>query len=235
MIRTFVRFGALAGAAAVITLAGSASGATIEHGTYRLSNHPDGSARPPLYGARLDELYNVTSSHDIFTFDFDHADSAMYLDYNGTSVHIYGVAYGGRDTGGAYAADAYRGLYTFNFLYNIGVQLAESDDDVIVEAPTSSYNYGTLLTPLGDVASLRDGHYTDDRDDFRFGDENNDLGHRGFAGLSGWGWMFHKFPGQDYYPYVADSDWLFTAELVPTPGTLALVALSGVAIGRRRR
>ncbi len=221
-----------------------ASGAIIAQGLYRLHNHPDGAIRPPLYGLRLDELYNVTTGHDNFTFNFDHASSAMYLYYAGTWIHIFGQSYGGRDVGGAYAADNYLGVYQIDFLYNIGVQLVPGDDDVMVELPPGpNYNFGTLIPPASVPApfqgttTLRDGHYTGAQKDFRFGDTDNDLGHRGFPGLSGWGWLFHKNPAQtSFYPYVADSDWLFTAELVPTPSAVALVgAAIGLATVRRRR
>lgn len=222
------------GFCALGVLSASAS-ATISTGLYQLHNHPDGSARPPLYGLRLDELYDVTGDHDIFTFDFDHASSSMWMSYTGTTIHIWGLAWGGRDTGGTYAADGYQGIYTIDFLYDLGVQLEPGDDDVIVDPPSGSYNYGTMLTPLGDIVSLRDGHYSGPQRDFRFGDEDNDLGHRGHAGLSGWGWMFHALPGHSYYPYVENSDWLFTATLVPTPGALALVGMGGVLMTRRRR
>lgn len=211
-----------------------ASAAFIATGTYRLHNHTDGNARPPAYGAKLTEMYNATSGTDIFTFNFDAPGSAMYLDYNGSSIHIYGTSFGGRDVGTDYANDIYRGFYQFDFTYNLGVIQAPGDDDIMVAGAQYQYNYGTLLTPLGDIVSLRDGHYGNGQPDFRFGDEDNDQGHRGFPGLSGWGWLYKHLPGQPY-TYVADSDWLFTGELVPTPGALSLLAGAGLLAGRRRR
>lgn len=220
----------------------AAQGAVIQQGLYKLGNHPDGNAQPPQYGARLDELWDVTAGHDIFTFDFDDDagdpndnGAAMFLFYDGASIHIYGQAHGGRDTGGGYANDAYLGLYTFDFTYNLGVQLVPGDDDLMVDPPLNQYNYGTVLTPLGTTAWLRDGHYEGAQLDFRFGDEDDDDGHRGFAGLSGWGWLFHAFPGESYLPYTADSDWLFTATLVPAPGSIALFAGAGLFGFRRSR
>lgn len=228
----FARFsGAL-----VVVLAGAAQGAMIVPGTYELHNHPDGSARPPLYGLRLDELVNVTSNHDIFTFDFDHPSSAMFLDYTGSTVRIYGQTYGGRDTGSSYAADSHLGVYVIDFIYTIGVGLEPGDDDVVVNLPPGdSYNYGTIEAPSGQLYSLRDGHYDGAQRDFRFGDTDNDLGHRGFAGLSGWGWLFHAPVGEPYGEYVANSDWLFTAELVPAPGVGTMALVGGAMMMRRRR
>ena len=40
---------------------------------------------------------------------------------------------------------------------------------------------------------------------FRFGDEDNDNGHRGVDDFSGWGWVNH---GEEH---VFNSDWLFVA------------------------
>lgn len=222
------------GALALCTLAGSAQGAFIQQGLYQLHNHPDGNSRPPTYGAKLNELYDVTSGMDVFTFDFNHPLSNMTLEYTGTTIVISGQSWGGRDIGTEYANDAYRGVYTFSFTYFWGVGLAPGDDDLMVVLPPDRYNYGSLVTPLGDVVSLRDGHYNGSQPDFRFGDEDNDLGHRGFSGLSGWGWLFKALPGQGY-TYTQDSDWLFTATPIPTPGAAALAVVAGVAGLRRRR
>ena len=38
--------------------------------TFELKNHPDGGARPPLYGMRLDGLITGTSS-EVWTFSFE--------------------------------------------------------------------------------------------------------------------------------------------------------------------
>ncbi len=222
------------GALALSFAAGSAHGAIIQQGTYALHNHPDGNARPPAYGCKLNELYNVTDGMDVFTFDFDHPQSNMTLVYTGTTITISGQSWGGRDTGTAYANDQYQGLYTFYFTYYWGVGLAPGDDDLMVVLPQNRYNYGSLVTPLGDTVSLRDGHYNGSQPDFRFGDEDNDAGHRGFNGISGWGWLFKALPGQGY-TYTQDSDWLFTATLVPTPGAGVLALAAAAASLRRRR
>lgn len=236
---SFVGTKAALAAASVIVLAGAAHGAFIQHGTYQLHNHPDGAVRPPSYGLRLDELYDVTSGHDNFTFDFDAPGSAMFMDVTATTIRIYGVSFGGRDTGSSYANDIYRGFYEIDFLYYIGVHVAVPDDDIVVDLPDGSqYNYGTLLAPNGDLFSLRDGHYTGDQRDFRLGDGDNDLGHRGHPGISGWGWLFHTPVGSPDRPYVASSDWPFTATIVdvPAPGAAGLAIVGAAALaGRRRR
>jgi len=209
----------------------AANAATIVSGTYALANHPDGNAQPPQYGLRLDELYNATGSHDIYTFDFNHASSNMKMDVNlvANTIRIYGTTYGGRDIGGGYAVDLDAGAYTIDFLYNVGVSGVPGDDDVWANAASAS-NFGTITTARGDVIRLEDksdGNYL-----FRLGDENNDAGHRGFAGISGWGWLTHGPAGS---AHVNASDWLFTATLIPAPSSLALLGLGGLVAGRRRR
>lgn len=233
MRRDFVvrSFAALAGG---MLLAAAAPGDVIQLGQYRLHNHPDGNSTPPPYGARFDELFNATSGHDVFTLDFDDINSQVFMTVTATTIRIYGQSWGGRDTGSAYANDSYRGVYTFDFLYNIGVELVPGDDDLWVAAPSAS-NFGFITAPnaLGTV-NLTDeasGNYT-----FRLGDETSDVGHRGFDGISGWGWMSYLNP-LGGTTHVNDTDWIFTAVYeIPSPGAATLAALGGlVFVGRRRR
>jgi hypothetical protein len=206
----------------------SASAVTIDAGLYQLGNHPDGNAVPPPYGMKLDELVNVTGGHDIFTFDFEHAQSNMTLLYNNVAetITITGEAYGGRDNGGGYFNDAYLGVYTVSFLYDVNVGPAGGDDDIWVTA--NEQNFGTITLPDGstvkDLADISAGGYS-----FRLGDEDDDAGHRGFAGISGWGWL--SVDGV----HVADQDWLFTATYIPEPATCLLLAGGGLLAVRRRR
>lgn len=233
----FASRAALAAAAMAVVTGAPASAATILPGTYRLHNHPDGNQRPPLYGARFDELFNATSGHDVFTLDFDDLQSAVFLTVNAarTEIRIFGVAVGGRDTGSARAADQYLGLYTLDFTYNVGVGLAPGDDDL--RAATANHsNFGSITVPAsagGQTIALTDeamGGYS-----FRLGDEDNDLGHRGFSGLSGWGWMSTVSPNGVPNAHIASTDWIFTATYeIPTPATAALMGL-GTLVGLRRR
>lgn len=222
---------AITAVVAAIGLSPFSPAATITSGVYTLANHPDGAEAPPYYGLRLDELYNATPAHDVFSFDFEHPQSSVVLVYNSVAqtIRIFGNAYGGRDVGGSYANDAYLGVYHFDFLYNQGVGLVPGDDDIWSNTANHA-NSGYIQTPLSDTIGLVD-EWMDYS--FRFGDENNDAGHRGFAGISGWGWLSYGFAPP--YQHVEFSDWLFTATLIPEPSTAALAAIAALAILRRRR
>lgn len=221
-----IRVGMILGVAAAAT---SVHAGTLPAGKYQIHNHPDGSADPPPYGLRLDELYDITGGKDDFTFDFDDASSYVTLNYTGSKIVIHGHAYGGRDIGAVYAVEPTTGIYSFHFVYDVGVGLAPGDDDIMVVA--NMMNFGTITTPIGDTIDLTDK--TDVSYSFRLGDENNDLGHRGFSGISGWGWLIHGPPGSSH---VVASDWLFTVgDLVPTPGSLAIFGIAAGALARRRR
>lgn len=220
---------AVGGGIAIALVAGSAHAAVLDQGIYQLHNHPDGSVAPPLYGFRADGL---DGSSDFFTLDFDHPDSDVVLVYTGTEIIISGPAYGGRDIGGSYANDAYLGVYQLEFVYNVGVGLVPGDDDVFVDAPMNS-NFGSLTLPGGAVKDLYDKNGGPSVGTFRFGDEDNDNGHRGFAGTSGWGW--YEIAGEENMGRTRD--FLFTAEYIgiPAPATAMLLGPVAMMAGRRRR
>ena len=106
--------------------------------------------------------------------------------------------------------------------------LAAGDDDFIVTTPSST-NTGWIMFN-GSTIDLFD-HANSDGFTFRLGNDDDDMGHRGFDGISGSGWLDHGEAGT----YVPASDWLFT--VVPNAGTMALMAIAAAlfAKGRRRR
>jgi hypothetical protein len=216
------------GAAALVGVASAAaSGALIQEGIYQLHNHPDGNADPPPYGLRLDGL---DGSNDKFTISFDASGADVKMTYFGSTIRIFGTGYGGRDTGTAYANDAWLGFYDIDFTFDVGVGLAPGDDDLLVDAATDS-NSGTIVTPNG-TKDLYDVRAVPPGGTFRFGDADDDNGHRGFAGLSGWGWL--EIDGEEKN---ATRDWLFTAEYlgIPAPGAVIGLAPAGLLAARRRR
>jgi hypothetical protein len=229
-MRTQVFVAAIVAAAAGTLLTPAANATSLAPGVYRLANHPDGNTVPPPYGARFDELYNATSGHDVFTMDFEHPSSLVTMTYTGSTISITGSAWGGRDIGGTYANDIYLGLYTLNFTYSLGLAPVPGDDDVWVDT-TNHVNTGTITSPFADVRNL-----VDERGSFgysfRLGDENDDQGHRGFNGISGWGWMSYKTDSG--IEHVAATDWIFTV-IIPSPASAAMLGLGGMMALRRRR
>ncbi|CAN5847179.1 hypothetical protein BH11PLA1_BH11PLA1_14490 [soil metagenome] len=226
-----VALSVLAGTA-ILALALNAQ-AALSPGVYRLANHPDGTARPPSYGLRLDELYDVTAGNDEFTLDFDHALSSVWMTVTANTISISGMAWGGRDIGTEYANDQDRGVYSFSFTYNVGVGLAPGDDDLNVSSPSES-NFGSITTARGQTFALSDNFMGVGT--FRLGDEDNDLGHRGFAGTSGWGWLeIGNGPNGALQRRAGSADdFLFTV-IIPSPGALALAGMGGMLASRRRR
>jgi len=225
-------------AAGALALAGTAGAANIQLGTYQLHDHPDGNAQPPAYGLRLDGLRTGAAS-DIFTFSFDTNGADMKLTYDGSSIHIFGTAWGGLDTGSGWVDPV---LVEIDFTYT-DPSPASGDDDIVAGA--SDANVGTIVWDSGgsdeQTYHLNDfagGHPFA----FRFGDENDDDGHRGHDGISGWGWLNHgadPLPGDHLY----SSDWLFTADFqtpitpIPLPAAawMGLAGLAGVVVARKRR
>ena len=171
---------------------------------------------------------NATGGHDVFTLDFDHPLSSVTLTYTGTTIHIQGVATGGRDVGGSYASDAFLGLYTIDFLYTLGVMPVMGDDDVWVNT-ANHVNSGSIVLPDASVVSLVDERgATGSRCAGRRGTTTR--APQGRRGISGWGWM--SYAGASVV-HVESTDWLFTmTRNIPTPGSAAL-GLMGLAVFTR--
>lgn len=218
-----------AAAVALLGATGPAHGAVINPGFYALGNHPAFQAGPA--GLQLDELYNVTADHDRFLFDFDHPQSQVILEVSPGILRVYGDVWGGRWNFNIFWNDQYRGLYSFNMSYTIGVQQVPGDDDLWVNGP-NNINTGWITTPLGDTIPLYDerGNFGFS---FRLGDENHDDGHLGFSGMSGWGWLNHGANPALHRPI---GDFLFASRgLIPAPGSGALALLGVVLAASRRR
>jgi len=216
------RFSVCAGCSLALILPGvSAQGGIIlEPGSYGLRDHQAGSQAPPTYGLRLDELIDVTAGHDVFTFSFDHPKADMRLDVtevgpDAYELRIYGTAFGGLVQGSAYDPTVL-GVVDIDFVYMIAHPVG-GDDDLIVTTPNFT-NRGAIIFD-GKTIDLFDRANSEGYT-FRLGDENGDLGHRGFASISGWGWLDHGTAGT----HVVSSDWIFM--VVPTPGSAVLLSMA---------
>ncbi len=175
---------------------------------YILHSNPEAIQAPPLYGLRLDDLFDLTEGKDVFTFDFDNELSSVMMEVTANSIHIYGQAYGGWDIGDGYG-EFWSGMWEFEFLYDVGVQPVPGDDDIHVVAPNGS-NSGQIRPLFGENQTwipLED-YSGEHLETFRFGDWEG--GYDGWAGLFGRGWLNHG--GNSH---IASSDWNFKATVAP--------------------
>ncbi|MFO0858700.1 MAG: PEP-CTERM sorting domain-containing protein [Phycisphaerales bacterium] len=186
-------------------------------------------------------MFDVTpGDNDVFTFDFDApgSDMRMFYDVNNGAIRVYGTSYGGRDIGGAYAADQYLGFYNIDFTWNIGVTdgyLGDNDTVVLSNNANTAGNTGFITTPLsagGSTINLWDQINHDSGTTFHVGDWFGNGGYAGVPGISGWGWVIDNPNAgmgviRDFQFRVGDP--------IPAPGALALVGAAGMIAARRRR
>ena len=223
-----------------------AIGNVMGPGTYSLNNYPGGVSRSPYYGLRINELVDVTPGKlDVFTFDFNHPQSNMFLDFDGSTFHIRGTAFGGLNHGRGYSTDT-AGLWNIDFTYG-GVTTAAGGTNLVVpvgQRPNSgtisfignpeSNQVARLLGP-GPI-SLFD-YAPSTAYSFRLGDDVTADGRGGSqTGMVGSGWVTRS----GGHTNAASFDWLFGVSPVPVPGAifLAVVGLASagaVRLGRRRR
>ena len=89
---------------------------------------------------RLDQLFGSLSP---ITFDFDHPQSDVWMQIEGTTVTIFGSVYGGHDTGSVYAQD---GIWDLNFRYDASMEVAPNGD-LYVNATTNLATGTGSITP----------------------------------------------------------------------------------------
>ena len=242
--------GKLTTAFVLSTLLGTSAWAVpiaFETGTYHLGNHPDGNAAPPTYGARIDNLHGA----GVFTFDFECVGCNMEMTYNGTTISISGTAFGGHDGGGARIDDDFDGMYAFNMSYSVpevsdvvenggagdgdGLQdIGRSGEIGAVIGSLEFLDAGAGIASMWELEDKAGSHPAS----LRLGNEDNDLGHRGYVGISGWGWLMVKEVSSGEYVNGGAHDWLFVAQKrsnAPAPGVVSLMLIGLAAIATRRK
>lgn len=245
------RFDCLLMVSAITVASGVVRANVPMEGTYALSNYPGGVTRPPLYGLRVNDLLDINiGKTDVFTFDFDAPGSRMFLDYNGSTLHIHGTAFGGLNNGRGYAS-GYSGFWNIDFTYG-GVTTTSTGGDLVVPLGTGP-NTGTItyiadpainqnpISRLPNQSSVTLYDYAPSSAyTFRLGDEATDGGSRPpGGGMIGSGWVTTGWVAtSDGRTSAAPFDWLFSVNPVPLPGGVLLAVaglMSAGAAGLRRK
>lgn len=220
----------------------------FEFGLYELGNHPEGNKAPPEYGSRIDRLF---ADVGVFLFDYECDACDMRMDYSPGSIRIFGHAFGGEPEGGGFIDNEFDGLYFWDVTYEVAAPVEDDDDGLQdIGQPDETGNpdgIGTLefLSATGgddlpditmwDLMDKKGGH----PNSLRVGDEDGDMGHRGFPGISGWGWLKVRESGTTgpFEDAHGAQDFLFIARRipVPAPATAILLMLGLAALGTRCR
>ncbi len=206
-LTSLLSFALLTSSAIALPLVGIDDGTT-----YFLHDHPDGNASPPGYGLRLDGLYGGGGS-EINTFSFDAGAASMMLTYESDTIVIEGVM-----------LENFTGdLWDIQMTYAMSTTL-DGDGNLGSTGPEFS-NTGVMTNQTtNQVVTLEDFMPVT----FLLG-----FDHRGFSGVSGWGWVNHSSAEK----HIAASDWLFTVGApVPEPSAAILFGMGSlVTAGMVRR
>ncbi|MEQ8318019.1 MAG: hypothetical protein RIE77_00945 [Phycisphaerales bacterium] len=225
-------FGVLTGFA----LAGAAMADPVVLFQSALGDHPDGHARPPGYGLRLDNMFEGFGAGGTTTFSFEENGARVVMkildttgDGNADAINISGKVYGGQDSGSGYAFG--EGMFRLDFTLAMGVNT--ESNGWTAESFASNSGVMTAMAGNGDLLEGTTFNFYQQSDamakDFAILTDQ----HRfpGFAGHVGRGWVTFNSDGSNSR---GTQDFLFIT--IPLPGSagLAMAGLGLVAVRRRR-
>ena len=228
-----------AGALALASIAGTANADIFIFSGF---DHPGGGIDPQAYGLRLDRFGPDTGP---VTFSFENGAGASAVtivlntdDPNNATLAITGTITGNTANGGTLFGQFFLDV-TYTGTWDGSMFQADDMSDFTGSLTATSLGPGFdpfmledgTMMGLGDTLGLtakdRNGYI------FRFGDDP--AGGRLSSSdplFEGFGWVRRDDD------MAATQDFLFTARLdqvIPAPGTVALMGLAGIAAGRRRR
>jgi len=231
-------------AIAVLLCAGTAANGELALISLRnIHDHPQGELGPPSYALRLDDVFGdfpATFSADAQTFSFQPLISlAQEIGTGDLFITIHGTFHGGEDIGGSW--DSPFDIHVY-FRFQANVVLDHNSALIWRVDGFSPLNTGTItrldtdetinLYAMEDAAGdygpvghtfhfAQDGWGLDPPDD---PDNPNSYEWVGRGGLT---------TNSDGSPTGSNLSWTFITD-IPTPGTLTLLGLGGIAAGRRR-
>jgi hypothetical protein len=205
-------------AATVLGLTVLPAGAVLN--VYECHDHPNGVINPPTYGLRIDDLLGEGQ----YTFSFDYADgsgSAMVtMTWNDVTneIHISGLAYGGKDIGGAWDATE-QGWIDIDFYYRDDVTVrdncaGDAGDDLYVTSESANNNGTITLIGWGGDAVFNFSGKADATGCAFIVD--NDTDPKGNATIAGDPTLY-SVSGWLMPPTSGSRDWIFVARMGTVP------------------
>lgn len=200
---------------------------------FEILDHPEGNVGPPTYALRLDNVFGFTFG-TFSTQAFN--DSVMTVSQNDNTGNIT-IDMSGTLRGGEVVGNSWATVFdlAFDFTYEFGVTTTADGWSVDTFSVANAGTITRLDTnetvdwftqpdlagdngPVGNVFTLAEDGYRITGDDSTW---------------VGRGWLTTNDDGTA--AFAPAQDWFFTANVIPTPSSFALLGLGGLVAARRRR